>query len=44
MIDMVRIPVTEDEKYMKEAMKQARKAYKLGRQDNWKRVQQKKYR
>ena len=30
MIDMVRIPVTEDEKYMKEAMKQARKAYKLG--------------
>ena len=30
MIDMVRIPVTEDEKYMKEAMKQARKAYRLG--------------
>ena len=30
MIDMVRIPVTEDEEYMKEAMKQARKAYKLG--------------
>lgn len=30
MIDMVRIPVTEDEKYMKEAMKQTRKAYKLG--------------
>ena len=27
---MVRIPVTEDEKYMKEAMKQAKKAYKLG--------------
>ena len=49
MIDMVRIPVTEDEKYMKEAMKQARKAYKLGEVpigcviDNWKRVQQKKY-
>ena len=27
---MPRIPVTEDEKYMKEAMKQAKKAYQLG--------------
>lgn len=26
----MRIPVTEDEKYMKEAMKQAKRAYKLG--------------